>query len=36
VLHVNAGQVTPYVGGYEYFLEKAGTAGDPRAALTAG
>jgi ATP-binding cassette subfamily F protein 3 len=36
VLHVNAGQVTPYVGGYEYFLEKTGTAGDPRAALTAG
>ena len=36
VLHVNAGQVTPYVGGYEYFLEKTGTADDPRAALTAG
>ncbi len=36
VLHVSAGQVTPYVGGYEYFLEKTGTAGDPRAALTAG
>ena len=35
VLHVNAGQVTPYVGGYEYFLEKTGTADDARAALTA-
>jgi ATP-binding cassette subfamily F protein 3 len=36
VLHVSAGQVTPYVGGYEYFLEKTGTADDARAALTAG
>jgi len=36
VLHVNAGQVTPYVGGYDYFLEKTGTADDARAALTAG
>jgi ATP-binding cassette subfamily F protein 3 len=36
VLHVNTGQVTPYVGGYEYFLEKTGTADDARAALTAG
>jgi ATP-binding cassette subfamily F protein 3 len=36
VLHVNAGRVTPYVGGYEYFLEKTGTADDARAALTAG
>jgi ATP-binding cassette subfamily F protein 3 len=35
VLHVNAGQVTPYIGGYEYFLEKTGTADDARAALTA-
>jgi ATP-binding cassette subfamily F protein 3 len=35
VLHVNAGTVTPYVGGYEYFLEKTGTADDARAALTA-
>ena len=35
VLHVNAGQVTPYVGGYDYFLEKTGTADDARAALTA-
>jgi ATP-binding cassette subfamily F protein 3 len=36
VLHVNTGQVTPYVGGYDYFLEKTGTADDARAALTAG
>jgi len=36
VLHVNAGQVTPYVGGYDYFLEKTGAADDARAALTAG
>lgn len=36
VLHINAGQVTHYVGGYDYFLEKTGTAGDARAALTAG
>ena len=36
VLHVNAGTVTPYAGGYEYFLEKTGTADDARAALTAG
>jgi len=35
VLHVNAGQVTSYVGGYEYFLEKTGAAADARAALTA-
>lgn len=35
VLHVNAGQVTPYVGDYDYFLEKTGTADDARAALTA-
>jgi len=36
VLHINAGQVTPYAGGYEYFLEKTGTLDDARAALTAG
>jgi len=35
VLHVNAGTVTPYVGGYEYFLEKTGMAENDRAALTA-
>jgi ATP-binding cassette subfamily F protein 3 len=35
VLHVNAGTVTPYVGGYEYFLEKTNALDDARAALTA-
>jgi len=35
VLHINAGQVTPYVGGYDYFLEKTGAIEDERAALTA-
>jgi ATP-binding cassette subfamily F protein 3 len=35
VLHVNAGQITSYVGGYDYFLEKTGTLEDGRAALTA-
>ena len=35
VLHVNAGQITPYSGGYEYFLEKSGGLADERAALTA-
>lgn len=35
VLHVNAGQITPYSGGYDYFLEKTGAADDARAALTA-
>ena len=36
VLHVRSGQVVPYVGGYDYFLEKTGAAEDARAALTAG
>jgi ATP-binding cassette subfamily F protein 3 len=36
VLHVNEGQVVPYVGGYDYFLEKTGALEDARAALTAG
>jgi ATP-binding cassette subfamily F protein 3 len=36
VLHVNAGVITPYVGGYEYFLEKTNMAENARAALTAG
>jgi ATP-binding cassette subfamily F protein 3 len=36
VLHVNAGQITPYAGGYDYFLEKTGSLLDARAALTAG
>jgi len=35
VLHVRAGQITPYVGGYDYFLEKTGAVEDARAALTA-
>jgi ATP-binding cassette subfamily F protein 3 len=36
VLHINAGQITPYAGGYDYFLEKTGAADDARGALTAG
>lgn len=37
VLHVNAGEVAPYPGGYDYFLEKSGAlVTDERAALTAG
>jgi ATP-binding cassette subfamily F protein 3 len=35
VLHVNAGQITAYAGGYEYFLEKTDALDDERAALTA-
>ena len=35
VLHVNSGQVTPYAGGYDYYLEKSGFLSDERAALTA-
>ena len=35
VLHVAAGQVVPYAGGYDYFLEKTGAVEDARAALTA-
>jgi ATP-binding cassette subfamily F protein 3 len=36
VLHVNAGQLMPYSGDYDYFLEKTGALEDERAALTAG
>jgi ATP-binding cassette subfamily F protein 3 len=36
VLHVNAGKIKSYVGGYDYFLEKTGALDDERAALTAG
>jgi ATP-binding cassette subfamily F protein 3 len=36
VLHVNAGQITTYESGYDYFLEKTGALDDERAALTAG
>jgi ATP-binding cassette subfamily F protein 3 len=35
VLHVNAGKVTPYLGGYDDFLEKVGALGNEREALTA-
>ncbi len=35
VLHVNAGRLTPYAGGYDYYLDKT-KAGSARAALTAG
>ncbi len=35
VLHVKAGHVTPYPGGYDYYLEKSGAA-DALAAVTAG
>jgi len=35
VLHVSDGEVVPYAGGYDYFLEKTGTFEDARAALTA-
>ena len=36
VLHVHGGEVAPYPGGYDYFLEKSGALDDERAALTAG
>jgi ATP-binding cassette subfamily F protein 3 len=36
VLHVNAGRILPYAGGYDYYLEKTGALGRGRAALTAG
>lgn len=35
VLHVNNGVVTPYVGDYDYFLEKTNAKGNERAAITA-
>jgi len=35
VLQIEAGKLTPYAGGYDYFLEKSG-AESARAALTAG
>jgi ATP-binding cassette subfamily F protein 3 len=34
VLHINHGTVTPYAGGYDYFMEKTGAL-DARAAVTA-
>jgi ATP-binding cassette subfamily F protein 3 len=36
VLQVNAGQILPFEGGYDYFLEKTGATENERAALTAG
>ncbi len=36
VLHINTGKVTPYVGGYDYYLEKSGMADQERAAVVAG
>ena len=35
VLHVDSGKVTPYLGGYDDFLEKVGGLDNERAALTA-
>ena len=35
VVHVNAGRLTPYAGGYDYYLEKS-KAVNARAALTSG
>jgi ATP-binding cassette subfamily F protein 3 len=35
VLYVNNGRVIPYVGGYDYYLEKTGAQANARAALTA-
>jgi ATP-binding cassette subfamily F protein 3 len=35
VLHISAGQLTPYAGDYDYYLEKSGAV-SARAALTAG
>ncbi|MFT6618133.1 MAG: ATP-binding cassette subfamily F protein 3, partial [Limisphaerales bacterium] len=34
VIHVNEGRLKFYSGDYDYFLEKTGSANDPRAALT--
>jgi ATP-binding cassette subfamily F protein 3 len=35
VLHVNAGKITSYAGGYDYYMEKSDAVEDMRAALTA-
>jgi ATP-binding cassette subfamily F protein 3 len=35
ILHINAGEVISYPGGYDYFLEKSGLLGSERFALTA-
>ncbi|MDZ4289128.1 MAG: ABC-F family ATP-binding cassette domain-containing protein [Prosthecobacter sp.] len=36
VLHINNGIVTPYTGGYDYYLEKTGAEENARAAVIAG
>jgi ATP-binding cassette subfamily F protein 3 len=36
VLHINNGTVTPYSGGYDYYLEKTGAEENARAAVIAG
>ena len=36
VLHINNGVVTPYSGGYDYYLEKTGAEENARAAVIAG
>jgi ATP-binding cassette subfamily F protein 3 len=36
VLHINAGKITPYAGGYDYYLEKSGMEDQARAAVVAG
>jgi ATP-binding cassette subfamily F protein 3 len=36
VLHINDGLVTPYSGGYDYYLEKTGAEENARAAVIAG
>ena len=36
VLHINNGVVTPYSGGYDYYLEKTGAEENARAAVVAG
>jgi len=36
VIHVRAGKLHPYPGGYDYYLEKSGIGEDARVALTAG
>jgi ATP-binding cassette subfamily F protein 3 len=36
VLHINDGVVTPYSGGYDYYLEKTGAEENARAAVIAG
>ena len=35
-LHISAGKLAAYAGGYDYYLEKSGMLDDARAAITAG